>query len=786
MLELQARFREFRRTPGYVLAVLFSLSTGMAVCLAVFSIVNTLVFAEVSGISDRTTVLRLTWSDGRPLSPADFEPFTSDPPPSLGPAAAEGDRDVGVVLPSGAALLPAAFVSQDFFATLGTRPLLGRLLTAADADTASAPVLAISETLWQSAFGGQPEAIGRTLVVAGRAFTIVGVAPRGFPGLAAADVGTQDSQLPQIFMPLRFVAMWPGAGARAARFLAVAARLKPGARLASARQQVAAIGSRLTEPPGGGGQARSLRAFRMGLNLWDETSESALVIVLYLFIPLGILGIGCGNVVNLQLARAVEHASELSVLLALGASGRRIAWLLTIEVVPMAIIAAALGWAGARELLTLVQAFVPVHFALDARAVVFAAGIVVFSTSIAGAWPGWLASRDVVGAGLRARLGTPARTRTRHVLVIAQVTASVALMALTVLAAHTLQARTPDVPHDARSTLVADINLRAANPQDVRTILDALSAEPTVQSAGFADFSFDGRPIRYRYATDHEGPPRTAYGGVTSPGWFDATHTSVLAGRIPGPSGDHVFEAVVNAEFADRAGRNPTNVLGSRLRVGLPGGEQTVEIVGVIADGPPVADGRPVPTLILPMSSAAISPTTLVLSVHATDLDAAKIAITRAVKQFDPSIPFVRIETLDARLTEQSQGFRDITAFAAALAAIALLLTSTGLYALTSYTVRRRTPELAIRIAMGARPAQILALVARLTATLVLIGGVLGLAVATPIAVVMRSAFFGLSPWSPWAGLPTMALLLLVAGIATAVPAYRAIRVDPAVALREA
>jgi ABC-type antimicrobial peptide transport system permease subunit len=218
--------------------------------------------------------------------------------------------------------------------------------------------------------------------------------------------------------------------------------------------------------------------------------------------------------------------------------------------------------------------------------------------------------------------------------------------------------------------------------------------------------------------------------------------------------------------------------------VGLPGGEQTVEIVGVIAAGSPVEDGRPAPMLILPMSASAIAPTSLVLTVRASDVDAARHAITRAVKQFDSSIPFVRIETLDARLREEFQGFRNMTVFVAALAGIALLLTSTGLYALTSYTVRRRMPELAIRIAMGARPMQILALVVRLSAALVLIGGVLGLAIATPIALVMRSAFFGLSPWSPWGGLPTMALLLVVAAIATAVPTYRAIHVDPVVALR--
>jgi hypothetical protein len=514
VLEIRARLREFRRTPGYVVAVLFSLSTGMAVCVAVFSTVNTLVFAQMPGISDRATLLRLTWSDGRPLSPADFEPFANNPSPSLGAAAAEGDRDVGVVLPSGAALLPAAFVSQDFFATLGSRPVLGRLLPPADADAASPPVTAISETLWRSAFGGQPGVIGHTLVVAGHAFAIVGVLPHGFPGLTTADVGSEDSQRPQIFLPLRLMAIWPGAASPSMRFLSVAARLEPGARLAAARRAVAAISDRLPTKTSAGGPTPSLRALRVGLDLWDSPGESALVILLYLFVPLGILGIGCANVVNLQLARAVEHASELSVLLALGASGRRIAWLLTIEIVPMAIVAGGIGWIGAKARLGLAQTLVPLRLAFDTRAALFAAAIIGLSTSVAGAWPCWLASRDVVAAGLRARQGSATRTRIRQMLMVAQVTGPVALMALAIRAARTLEAGAPAVPDDARSTVVAEIDLKDSNPSNprsalfVRSILDALAAEPTIRSAGFADFFLNGYRIAYRSAANSDAQRR--------------------------------------------------------------------------------------------------------------------------------------------------------------------------------------------------------------------------------------------------------------------------------------
>ena len=791
MLEVRARFREFRRTPGYVVAVLFSLSTGMAVCVAVFSTVNTLVFADIPGITNRTTLVRLTWSDGQPLSPADLEPFEDAPPPSLGPLAAQADRRVGVVLPSGAAVLPAGFVSKDFFAALGTSAVTGRVLTPADADATSAPVVAIGESLWRSAFEGEPGAIGRTLIVAGRAFTIVGVVPQGFPGLDVADVGRRESSLPQIFLPRRFLAMWPGAASRTTRSLSAAARLKDGARLAGVRQEVAAVSDRLPkEAPDG--RPRSLRAFRMGLDLWDAPGESALVILIFLFVPLGVLGIGCGNVVNLQLARAVERAGELSIRLALGASGGVIARLLSAEILPVIVVAGALGWAGARGLLALAEWFMPLRFALDGRAIFFAAVIVSISTAVGGVLPAWLAARDVVAAGLRAREGAPARTRIRHLLIVAQVTASVALVAVAVLAARSLQARAPALPADARTTLVAQLNLADANPGNprsalfVRTILDALAADRAVRSAGFADFFLNGYPIRYRLAGDRDNEPRVAFGGVVSPGWFDATATTVLAGRTPVSTGTQTFEAAVNAAFAARAGMTATTALGSRLRVRLFGGEQTVEIVGVVASGPlgPLGeDGLPAPMLILPMP--AVPPVSLVLTIRAADTEAAKQAVTAAVKRFDPLIPFVSVETLEGRVVDAFRGFKEITMAASALAVIALLLSGAGLYALLSYTVRRRTREIGIRIAVGAGPGRILTLVLRRASALVLAGGVLGLVIAAPIAHLLRSAFFGLSPFSPSAGLPTIALLLVVAAAAAAVPTYRAVRIDPLDALRE-
>ena len=786
MIEIRALLRELARAPGYVAAVLFSLATGMSVCVAVFSIVNTLVFTEVPGIDHRSTLLRLTSSDGLPLSAADLAAFARRAAPSLRAVAAQGDRAVAVVLPSGPAVAPAAFVSPDFFAALGTRAIAGRLLTPSDADGANPPAVAISEALWRSAYSGDPSAVGRAISIAGRAFTIGGVTPHGFPGLDIADVGTSDAALPQLFVPLRFAAMWPGAAAPATRWLTMAARIDAGARPADVRREVAVVGDRVAALSPAAGARRSLHAFPMGLDLWSAPAESALVIVLYLFVPLGILAIGCGNVINLQLARAHERAGELSVRLALGASGARIARLLGAEIVPMAVAAGALGWAGARLLLASAESFVPLRFALDERALAFSAVVVCLVAIGGGLLPAWLAARDVVAAGLRTRHGTLAHTRLRHLLVVAQVAGSVALVALATLAARTFRSHAPALPPDAASTLVAQLNLADARPNDpraarfVRTMLDTLKGDPAVRDAGIADFLVSGRPVRYRFSRDAATIQRAALGGVVTDGWFDATRTKMLSGRPPAASRQ---EAAVNDAFAARAGMTAATLLASPLHVSEGGGDRVVQIVGVFSAASLEAEGHAEPMLLLSMP--AIPPPSLVLTVRAADTARARQSILAAARRFDPALPFARLDTLETRLDEMLHGFKEVTVLAGVLSAIALMLAGAGLYALMSYTVRRRTREIGIRIAVGATPADVLALVGRSGFLLVAAGGVLGLLVATPIAMAMRSMFYGMSPWSPSIGLPACAVLLLVSAAAAWLPGWRAVRVDPIAVLRE-
>ena len=215
-------------------------------------------------------------------------------------------------------------MSPQLFAALGTRPLVGRLLGPGDAGAEAAPVALLSERLWRRAFNGDPRVLGRALVIGERAFAIVGVTPESFSGLRVMDVGERESDYPQVWLPLRDAQLWPATARPNRPWLSLAGRLSPPSTLKSARAELDLAARRIaTGAPSRDSPDRrrsSFRSYRAGLDWRDEPSQSLLTMALFLFIPLSVLGIGCVNVINLQLARGMDEAGELSLRLALGAS----------------------------------------------------------------------------------------------------------------------------------------------------------------------------------------------------------------------------------------------------------------------------------------------------------------------------------------------------------------------------------------------------------------------------------------------------------------------------------
>jgi putative ABC transport system permease protein len=651
-------------------------------------------------------------------------------------------------------------------------------------------VALLSESLWRRAFNGDPRVVGRALVIGERAFAIVGVTPKSFSGLRRMDVGERESDYPQLWLPLRDAQMWPATARPNRPWLSLAGRLSPPSSLKSARAELDLAARRVASgPPSRDAPDRSrasFRSYRSGLDWRDEPSQSLLTMAVFLFIPLSVLAIGCVNVINLQLARGLDEASELSLRLALGASRARILRLLVLEVVALAAICAGLGCLGARLLRARAGAYMPVPPAIDGTVLAFTVVLVVGVVCVAGLLPAWQTSRDLVASGLREfHDQSRRRVRVRNALIVVQVAASVALLALGGMAIRSLTALTPAIVADARQILVADFDFTQVRPAAVRSglfidsVLADLGRAPSISAAAFSTFATGGLPIRYRRTSDLPQVERTAYGGLVTAGWFAATGVTFIGGSdarsfTPGAAAvNRALAASLEAAGTDRA-------IGTRLR--LWSGQQ-VEIVGIVSDSQRGSDGAPLPMLFLPMPSSV--PPAIFLIARATDVNAARQAIPAAVKAVDPSVPIVRVDTLEARIDESSRSLRGYVSLAVAVGVVSIAMAGVGLHSLLSYTVRRRKREIGIRVALGARRNEIIWLVTAPVLWLVSAGAAAGLAAALPLAILLRSVVFGASSFDVTGLLPTIAILLGVAAAAALGPTYHAVQVDPVRSLRE-
>ena len=791
MLELRTRLRRLLQSPGYVVAVVLSLGLGISVTLAALSSVNALVFKPLPGITGRRDLIKVERATGAPLTSAEFHAIATGRVQSFMALAAQGHSRLPIMLPAGPESLPVAFVSADLFATLGTRPAAGRLLAAGDAGADAPSAALLSEPLWRRAFNADAGAVGRTLIVGGQTFTIAGVTPDGFSGLRVMDLGSRAADAPQIWVSLREARLWPATAGPETPWLSLGGRLSAGATLTRARAELDVVARRIAIAPPPGApvdrQPSSFRLYRTGLSWRDEPSQSLLTLGLFLFIPLSVLAIGCVNVINLQLARGMEEAAEMSLRLALGASRARILLLQLPDVVCLAAICAVLGTAGARVLLDRMGAYLAAPPEIDGGVLAFTVCLAIGVVCVAGVLPAWQTSRDVAAAGLR-EFYDPSRRRVRlrGVLVVVQVGASVTLLALSGLAIQSLRTWTSAAAGDPRQILTADFDFTQVRPDSVRSglfvdsVLDDLGRAPSVRAAAFSTFASGGAPIRYWLDADAPHVARTAYGGWVTPGWFAATGATFVAGGPAGRGTPH--SVVVNSALAAiLAGDGRASVVGRRFRVRDQ--QSVVDVVGVVADTERAGDGTPFPMLFLPMPVVAAPYVFLVA--HATDVHAAVPAIRAAVAAADAAVPIARLETLDTRLGDRSRGLRGITSMAAIIGLVSIALAGAGLHSLLSYMVRRRKRELGIRLALGARPNEILRLVAAPAIRLVSAGALAGLAVAVPLATVLRSSLLGVSPLDVRGLLPGIAILLGVALIAALGPIHDATRVDPIRSLRE-
>jgi predicted permease len=703
-----------------------------------------------------------------------------------------------------------ALVSANFFSLLGVRPALGRgFLPAEDQPGSAAAVIVLSHAMWQQRLGADSAVIGQTLTLDGRAFTVVGVAPAGFSGILAGFT-------PEFWTPLAMHdAISPGLNAaeRRQHWLLGLGRIRPGVAPAQVNADLAVLGRQLaTDYPDAD---TNLEPAALPVDLVPSPFRGvaggiggALMAIVGL-----VLLIACANVANLLLAKASVRRREIALRSALGATRARLVRQLLTESALIALLAGGLGlllamWA-TPLLLSLKPASIPIALdvSTDVRVLAFTLAASMLTGIAFGLVPALQHSRLSEASALKdgAAGAGHARSRLRNALVVAQVTACVFLLVGASLCARSLaNARAIDPGFDTHHAVAAAINVQPFGYDEAhgrtyyRQLIDRVRALPGVRAAGYADhlplgsiarmesIAPDGAADLPDNAPAQAGPRRAAFDmAIVSPGYFEAIGTAMLEGRgFSDADDEHAAPVVViNEQMAQRFWPRERAV--GRF-VTLSGPNQSrvrAQVIGVARTGRYSSLGEdPKPYFYRSLLQSYEPGIQLIVR---TAADAPVIGALRdQVRALDPRLALIGAETLEQHMQMPLFPARAAGFFLGLFGVLALTLAVVGLYSVISYAVSQRVREIGVRMALGARPQDVIRLVVaqglRMTAT----GLVLGLLLAAIGTRVLSNVLYGVTPGDPMSYAAVTIVLTLAAAAASYVPARSATRVDPIRALR--
>lgn len=815
MQNLKYACRHLLKSPGYTLTVVLTLAFGIAVNTQIFSLVSVF-FLQPMPVRDagrlvtivqRSDVINLPYQ----LSFRDFQDIRAG-------SKALDDHVAYVSMPAHLGLpghppqrIWVEAVTPNAFDRLGVSVQLGRPLQPADGETPpAAPVAVITASYWKNHLGSDPAVIGRSILIDGKSFTIVGVAQPGFESFSyALSVGA--------FVPSGAITLLRSDGDAVFKYRGmslwnVLAYLHPGSSLAAANAELGVFARRLAkespeEHRGSRFQAVLEQRARPAPALTDFTPVFAVVFTGLVTL---VLVIACANVANLMGARALSREKELVVRAALGATRGRLLRQLLVESLLFALLAGIVGFGlsvwGAPLLEQLApKGDIPLRSfdGPDWRVWAFAAAVSLVAGLGAGLLPALRASRVDLNEGLKqgaSQAGGGRRHRLRNLLVIGQVALSCVVLVASALFVRGLaacRALNLGFRPDHIALLSLDLGLQgydeARGLRFEQDVLERVRALPGVQSANFAQhipFS-NNIAIRDTYPdapTGHvpDGHTTVAYSGVT-PGFLHDFGVPLLRGRDLAPTDDekapHV--AVINEKMAQMfwPGKDP---IGQHFRRDWAGG-LPIEVVGVVPTGKYIMlteDARPY--YYVPFAQAYAMPATLVVRT-AHDPHAIAASLRATVGAVDPDLPVYNQTTLDDHLSTSMFALMPLrmgAMMAGIQGGLGLLLAILGLYAVVSYSVTCRTREIGVRMALGATRADVLRLVSREGLRLTLTGLVLGILLSLLLSAALSRVVFGVQAIDPVALPATILILLITAAFACWLPARRATRVDPNVALR--
>jgi putative ABC transport system permease protein len=801
--------RSLRRSPGLTAGIVTTLALGLGVNAAMFGFLDVVFLRHPAGVANPGEVRRVwnetTFRSGTQYWSGYSYPEYASVRESLGDRATtilyEVPRAVRYGVPGRETQVRASVVQSSFFDFLGVRPALGRFFTAEeDRLGAGAPVAVASHAFWRTTLNGDASAVGRDLLVAGRRYTLIGVAAEGFSGV---ELDAADLWLPMSSQPSGRTPWWQNHGVNGFQMLlrpqneavgdaALAERVALGLEAPSARwgpwdtaRAVVAFGSIVRAQGPGKKQQEIAIATRLA---------GVTVIVLV---------IACANVVNLLLARAVRRRREIAVRLAVGMSRARLTRLLLTESVLLALMAAAAAaiaayWGGAM----LRTIFLPdVRWATDAslldwRVAGGALAAAVGAGLVAGALPAVQALRTEVVGALKAGGSDDLRhSRLRPALVVAQTALSVVLLMGAGLFVSSLDnVRALRTGFDARQIIFGGVehdapdSVRTARmPQVSRELAERLRGTPGVEAVALTRFAPTRGISWLAYHPDVDTTQHKkgdAFYNLVSREFFAATGMRILRGEGFPPTGPMPPVVVVNEQFA-RIQWPGMDVLGRCMR--FESNPECYRIIGVVETAffNKLLE-KPEPQYYLPAERAPVAAhnaTVLVVRAGLAAREAVSAEMRRLLQDAYPS-GYPSINTMETYLEPQYRPWRLGATLFTAFGVLALIVAAIGIYSTVSYSVAQRTREFGVRSALGAATADLLRHVLSGSLRVVAIGVVLGIILALAGGRLVVSLLYGIEPGDPGVIVAVSVMLVAIATVAALGPAWRAARVNPTIALR--
>jgi predicted permease len=818
--------RMLRKNPGFTSVAVLTLALGIGANTAIFSLVNAVLLNKLPVVNPHELVLfsdsaRQGSSSGtqtgvwRDFSSEDYAYFSDHNRSFKELTAYQGNHTTLSVLVEGAKQREPgriALISGNYFSFFGLHAVAGRLLSADDDRGAASPMAVLSYAYWTDRFHNDPSAMGKTIEFNGTPFTIVGVAPRGFSGVTD---NALDFWLPLVRQP----DVIPGqtyANEPHEYWLNIVARLKPGVTLRRAQADVNVqlkqilyaqtdrggetdqeiADSHIQLAPGAGGISYLRFRYSQALQIL-----AAIVGIVFLM--------SCANVATLLLSRSSEREREMSVRVAVGASrGRLIRQLLT-ESVLLAAMGCLIGiltarWAASFIVLLVTGSSAAVEPHLNVSVLVFTAGVSLLAGVVLGIVPAGGYSRLDLAASIQGTAHPRHGFGFANGIVVFQIAGSVVLLVGAGLFVRTFQKLADqNLGFDQDHILLVHTNPQIAGykreemPALYQALINRFEAIPGVHSAtvdtsnplsgstSSGNFAIEGKPVL-------PGRDATVYRELVGPHYFETEGIPILLGRDIGPKdrAGMPLATVINQAMQRKyfPGVNP---IGMRFSLGAPfNPKEAMTIVGVAADARYYSLRDAVPPM--EFCAAFQAPDSSHFSSYAGDIeirtdghpDAIAAEIRPAIKEIAPGLPVTGVTLLKQQVSDTLRQNRSLAELSSGFSGLALLLACIGLYGTMAYRVSQRTKEIGVRMALGAQRSEILWLIAKESLFLIVTGLAIGVPIAAASGKILASQLFEVGSTDPVSYVGAAMLLLGVAALASYVPAQRAMRVDPMVALR--